>query len=184
MKFIKIIVAAILLLGNSKSVSAQKNDSTLNKNRSYYVNLNIGYAGFGLAVSPGLIAQVSKKSVLGFSYQQTIKSRIIGFSSVPENVNDAWSFYYGKIIKKDWGHFLIMAGPSYVKVTEYTYLLSTFSKSPDSEKHNSSFGIALQVGVVYAYKWIGGGVNLFANINGAYTYAGITTGVTFGESKL
>ena len=88
---------AIFLPGNSNYVSAQKNDSALNYKRSYYYSLNIGYAGFGLAVSPGLIAQVSKKRVLGFSYLQTIKYRTIGFSSVPENISDAWSLCCGTL---------------------------------------------------------------------------------------
>lgn len=166
------------------SGKAQNSDSLHRK--SWYAYGGIGWGGQKYASSFGFVAQVSKKSTIALAAQWTYKTStedVLYFylmSPVQQTVSGNLSLLYGRIFKYNWGHFILMAGPAYVGVTNYDHPDSLF---PDNYAgtDEEGMGLSFQGMLMPSAKFAGFGVNLFLNVNTVYTHGGITFNLALGR---
>jgi hypothetical protein len=160
-------------------------DSTRYK-PSYYLYYGFGWGGQKVARNGGAVVQISSRSSLALALCGTRKEKtdnvpgLIETSPVEQIISASYALMYGRISKRDWGHFIVMAGPSFVEVTKYEEPDPLFPGNY-SGSDESSVGLTTQFTVMPAKKFVGLGANFFLNVNGAFTHAGVTLNLAIGR---
>ncbi len=169
----------------AQAMVAKNGSNTYKKSCYVYLGYGYGYGGQKSATNFGVVIQVNDKSVLAYSAQATRLTKLVsgGFiiskvSPVKQTTSTTSSLLFGRIIKKSWGHMIIMAGPSLVGSTHYEHPLYFGGYSGEDIL---SPGLSMQANINPASKFIGLGAILFVNFSSAYTHAGITVNLSLGN---
>lgn len=180
----KLVISLFFILAHFSDTEAQEMGNQQNYKKCNYAYWGLGWGGQKSARNFGFVSEIANNGVIAFAFQRTWLTELVAgpmimssTSPVKQTTSGALSILYGRIIKKDWGHYIFMGGPSVVGATRYDK--NTWGYY--SGESVSSVGLLLQAAVMPSRKFMGVGTNLFVNINSGFTHGGVTFNFVLGR---
>ena len=186
----RISFSGLFILSLLINSNAQETANGNSYQKSCYGYWGYGFGGQGTAMNFGFVTESKNGTVFSYSLQRTWLARpetvetmsVMGtakVSSVKQTASGTSSLLLGKILKQPWGHFLLMAGPSLARITQYDQ--SGWYSPKYSGEIVSRPGLSLQASATPSKNFIGVSAHSFVNINSEFTHAGITINLVLGK---
>ena len=148
--------------------------------KSYWVEFGLGWGGQGMGGQISASFEIKTRLILSVGFDAVSSNVIFGTSNYTDA--ESYSIKVGKVKKFNGGLISFSFGPSFVHVAEFTRTgtFFIFFGTGETEEFNV-IGFSGRASILFGIKFISLGLSPFFNLNGKYSYGGLTINLGLGK---